>query len=137
MSAAVSVVERLGALVPEMIVFGGSVVVSVTGLSPRRSVRAATPLLAVITLVAALLALTKGWGGSTTAGLLLPGVGPFVRALILLMGIGGAALAAGLIDRRYEEAVARGVFGAPTFFVNGEMFFGQDRLDFVEEALIP
>jgi 2-hydroxychromene-2-carboxylate isomerase len=28
------------------------------------------------------------------------------------------------------------VFGAPTFFVNGEMFFGQDRLDFVEEALI-
>ena len=36
-----------------------------------------------------------------------------------------------------EGAVARGVFGAPTFFVNGEMFFGQDRLDFVEEALIP
>ncbi len=35
-----------------------------------------------------------------------------------------------------EGAVARGVFGAPTFFVNGEMFFGQDRLDFVEEALV-
>lgn len=36
-----------------------------------------------------------------------------------------------------ESAVARGVFGAPTFFVNGEMFFGQDRLDFVEEKLLP
>jgi len=36
-----------------------------------------------------------------------------------------------------EAAVARGVFGAPTFFVNGEMFFGQDRLDFVEERLLP
>ena len=36
-----------------------------------------------------------------------------------------------------EGAVARGAFGAPTFFVNGEMFFGQDRLDFVEEALLP
>ncbi|MFM9862730.1 MAG: 2-hydroxychromene-2-carboxylate isomerase [Micropepsaceae bacterium] len=36
-----------------------------------------------------------------------------------------------------EGAVARGVFGAPTFFVNGDMFFGQDRLDFVEEALLP
>lgn len=36
-----------------------------------------------------------------------------------------------------ESAIARGVFGAPTFFVNGEMFFGQDRLDFVEEALLP
>ena len=34
-----------------------------------------------------------------------------------------------------EGAVARGVFGAPTFFVGDEMFFGQDRMDFVEEAL--
>lgn len=34
-----------------------------------------------------------------------------------------------------EEAVAQGVFGAPSFFVNGEMFFGQDRLSFVETAL--
>ena len=34
-----------------------------------------------------------------------------------------------------EEAVKRGVFGAPTCFVGGEMFFGQDRLDFVREAL--
>ena len=32
-----------------------------------------------------------------------------------------------------EEAVARGVFGAPTFFVGKDMFWGQDRLDFVEE----
>ncbi|HTQ77438.1 MAG TPA: 2-hydroxychromene-2-carboxylate isomerase [Burkholderiales bacterium] len=34
-----------------------------------------------------------------------------------------------------DEAVARGVFGAPTFFVGEEMFFGQDRLEFVREAL--
>jgi 2-hydroxychromene-2-carboxylate isomerase len=34
-----------------------------------------------------------------------------------------------------EEAVKRGAFGAPTFFVSDEMFFGQDRLDFVEAAL--
>jgi 2-hydroxychromene-2-carboxylate isomerase/uncharacterized cupin superfamily protein len=33
-----------------------------------------------------------------------------------------------------DEAVARGVFGAPTMFVGGRMFFGQDRLDFVREA---
>ena len=36
-----------------------------------------------------------------------------------------------------EEAVKRGVFGAPTMFVGGEIFFGQDRLDFVREALKP
>jgi 2-hydroxychromene-2-carboxylate isomerase len=34
-----------------------------------------------------------------------------------------------------EEAVARGVFGAPTFFVGEQMFFGQDRVEFVREAL--
>ena len=34
-----------------------------------------------------------------------------------------------------EDAVARGVFGAPTVFVGDAMFFGQDRLDFVKEAL--
>nr|WP_310522801.1 2-hydroxychromene-2-carboxylate isomerase [Polymorphobacter sp.] len=33
-----------------------------------------------------------------------------------------------------ESAVARGAFGAPTFFVDGAMYFGQDRLDWVEEA---
>ena len=34
-----------------------------------------------------------------------------------------------------DEAVARGVFGAPTSFVDGKMFFGNDRLHFVELAL--
>jgi len=34
-----------------------------------------------------------------------------------------------------EAAVARGAFGIPTFFVNGEMFFGKDRLAQVEEQL--
>ncbi len=34
-----------------------------------------------------------------------------------------------------DEAVGRGVFGAPTFFVGDRMFFGQDRLEFVAEAL--
>ena len=34
-----------------------------------------------------------------------------------------------------EEAVKRGVFGAPTIFVGDQMFFGQDRMDFVREAL--
>lgn len=33
-----------------------------------------------------------------------------------------------------EEAVSRGVFGAPTMIVEDELFFGQDRLDFVAEA---
>ena len=34
-------------------------------------------------------------------------------------------------------AVARGVFGVPTFFVGDDMFFGKDRLGQVEEAVDP
>jgi 2-hydroxychromene-2-carboxylate isomerase len=34
-----------------------------------------------------------------------------------------------------ESAVARGVFGAPTMFIGEQMFFGQDRFQFVEMAL--
>jgi 2-hydroxychromene-2-carboxylate isomerase len=34
-----------------------------------------------------------------------------------------------------DRAIARGVFGAPTFFVGDEMFWGKDRLDFVERWL--
>ncbi|MFJ7286556.1 2-hydroxychromene-2-carboxylate isomerase [Pseudomonas sp. NPDC099000] len=34
-----------------------------------------------------------------------------------------------------EQAVQRGVFGAPSMFIGDQMFFGQDRLDFVLEAL--
>lgn len=34
-----------------------------------------------------------------------------------------------------EEAVERGILGAPSYVVDGEIFFGQDRLDFVARAL--
>jgi 2-hydroxychromene-2-carboxylate isomerase len=34
-----------------------------------------------------------------------------------------------------NRAVERGVFGVPTFFVNEEMFWGKDRLDFVEQRV--
>ena len=33
-----------------------------------------------------------------------------------------------------DVAIARGVFGAPTMFVGDEMWFGQDRVDWVEAA---
>ncbi len=39
------------------------------------------------------------------------------------------------LKRVTEEAVARGIFGAPSFIVDGELFWGNDRLLFVEEQL--
>jgi 2-hydroxychromene-2-carboxylate isomerase len=39
------------------------------------------------------------------------------------------------LDAETNAAAKRGVFGAPTIFVGDQMFFGNDRLDFVVEAL--
>jgi 2-hydroxychromene-2-carboxylate isomerase len=39
------------------------------------------------------------------------------------------------LEQATAEAAARGIFGSPTIFVGKEMFFGNDRLDFVAEAL--
>ena len=43
------------------------------------------------------------------------------------------------VQERYEadtkEAIDAGVFGAPSYVIDGEIFWGQDRLDFVERAL--
>jgi 2-hydroxychromene-2-carboxylate isomerase len=35
-----------------------------------------------------------------------------------------------------EDAVAHGVFGSPSFLVEGELFFGKDRLRDVEEEIV-
>ena len=34
-----------------------------------------------------------------------------------------------------EKVVQKGAFGAPTIFIGEEMFFGQDRMDFIEEYI--
>jgi len=34
-----------------------------------------------------------------------------------------------------QEAIDKGVFGAPSYVYDGELYWGQDRLDFVERAL--
>ena len=58
-------------------------------------------------------------------------------------GLDGAALRAAetsptvqALYRQYsDEAVAQGIFGAPIFVLDGERFWGQDRLDFLDRAL--
>lgn len=60
------------------------------------------------------------------------------------LGIDKARLAAGVQEEAIknalradvEQAIARGVFGAPTIFVDGEMFWGHDRLDQVERWIM-
>jgi 2-hydroxychromene-2-carboxylate isomerase len=52
-----------------------------------------------------------------------------------LMQIADAQPARDALAALTETAIARGVFGAPTFFAGNEMFWGKDRLDFVERWL--
>ena len=66
-----------------------------------------------------------------------------VGAMLAAAGFDPAAILALVADQQVKDelktltqaAVDRGIFGAPTFFVGKEMFWGQDRLDFVREAL--
>jgi carboxymethylenebutenolidase len=66
-----------------------------------------------------------------------------VAAMVREQGLDPAALAevavAADAQARYdlytEEAIARGVFGAPSYVVDDEIFWGQDRLDFLDRKL--
>lgn len=52
-----------------------------------------------------------------------------------LIGLAGEAAAKDGLRERSDAAVRRGLFGVPSMFVGDSLFFGQDRLDFVREAL--
>lgn len=67
-----------------------------------------------------------------------------LTARLTKAGLDGAALVAQAqalevkaeLARATEAAVARGVFGLPTFFVGSEMFFGKERLGQIEDELL-
>ena len=67
-----------------------------------------------------------------------------IRTALDGSGIDGARVLARIQDQdvkdkllqNTEASVARGTFGAPTFFVGDEIFFGKDRLRDVEEEIV-
>jgi 2-hydroxychromene-2-carboxylate isomerase len=65
-----------------------------------------------------------------------------LAALLATLGLPAQRLAdaqAQAVQARYEadtqRAIDTGVFGAPTYAIDGELFWGQDRLDFVQRRL--
>jgi 2-hydroxychromene-2-carboxylate isomerase len=66
-----------------------------------------------------------------------------VVAVLNGAGVSGADLARRIddpeldaaVDAATDDAAARGVFGAPTMYVGDEMFFGNDRFDFIRASL--
>ncbi|MEQ9228547.1 MAG: 2-hydroxychromene-2-carboxylate isomerase [Parvibaculum sp.] len=67
-----------------------------------------------------------------------------IKAVLDAGGIDGAHILARIQEpdvkaklvANTEDAVVRGAFGIPTFFVDGEIYFGKDRLQDVEEAIL-
>lgn len=67
-----------------------------------------------------------------------------IKAALDTGGIDGAHILARIQDAdvkakliaNTEDAVTRGAFGIPTFFVDGDIYFGKDRLRDVEEAIL-
>ena len=53
----------------------------------------------------------------------------------IMSGMDDPAVKQQLIDNT-EASVARGAFGSPTFFVDGDMYFGKDTLREVEELIV-
>ncbi len=52
-----------------------------------------------------------------------------------IVGVAQSAEIADRLDRENAAAAEQGVFGVPTFIVDGEQYFGNDRLSFVEEHI--
>jgi 2-hydroxychromene-2-carboxylate isomerase len=81
---------------------------------------------------------TAAWGDAVDLG-----DEAALRAVLRGAGIDADELLRSIDDQRTkdelrratEAAIERGVFGAPAFFVGDELFWGNDRLDFVERAL--
>lgn len=51
-----------------------------------------------------------------------------------LIAAAGSDATAAVYDANTDEAIRRSVFGSPTYFVDGDMFYGQDRLELVARA---
>ena len=64
-----------------------------------------------------------------------------VRDLLAANGFDPGLASSGLLSgaetfqRNTDEALKRGVFGSPSYLVNDQVFFGQDRLDYLDEYL--
>jgi len=68
-----------------------------------------------------------------TLAVLIDRCGHDAKALLASAGNDPAVAAAYATNT--DEAIARSVFGSPTYFVDGDMFYGQDRLELIEKSL--
>ncbi len=137
-------VEKLWFLMPEMCLFAGAVVVSVVGLSHRRALRDALPLVTCLFLLAAFVITPLLYGadrvydeqGISRAGLLMPMLGKYVKMIVCAIGIVLTMLSVGLIDRRLDAAVEAGRTTFDPMRVNRGEYFAFFLLSLIGVMLV-
>ena len=103
-------IEKLGFLVPEIILFAATVVVMMLGLSPRSGLRSCVGFVAILALLGAMVASLFSPVAESSP---LPQLIPYAKSLIAAVGVLLIMLLAGTVDRDLEEGVGRtGLFDA-------------------------
>jgi len=102
--------SKLTLIAPEILLFAGSVVVAVLGLSRNPSVRRAVPVVTALFLAGSIgvTAWVYRSDAVLTSGLVLPMLGGYAKALIAAVGILLVMLAGATVDRKLEEAFESG-----------------------------
>jgi NADH-quinone oxidoreductase subunit N len=125
LASSVDMSAKLALIAPEILLFVGSVVVAVLGLSRNASVRRAVPLTTALFLAGSIGVTAWVYRSDAVAasGLILPSLGAYAKALIAIVGIFLVMLAGPAIDRRLETAFdsGRAAFD-PIRVMRGEFF---------------
>lgn len=118
-------IEKLWLLIPEILLFGGVIVVSIMGLSPLKNLRDMVPFVVMVFLAAAFVSVPMVYSPERVAQaeLIMPMLGQYVKMLVCGIGILLVMLKVGLIDRRYEKLVGAGLTMFDPMRVNRGEFF--------------
>jgi NADH-quinone oxidoreductase subunit N len=115
MTTAHPMLQKLWFIIPEMAIFLGVAVVFILGLSPRKRVREALPLVTAGFLALGFILTPIVYSSEIGAALLrdrefllLPMLGQYVKMIVCAVGLVMALLTVGMIDRKMEHAVATG-----------------------------
>lgn len=102
--------DRLWFLIPELIVLSGAVVCAIAGLSNRAGIRRNVGFIACAFLAMACIAVPFIYTPEkiATSDSLLPHLGKYIKFFVALVGILLVMSAGGLMDRKYEHAIAKG-----------------------------
>jgi len=98
-------IEKLPLLWPEIFLFLGTCLVMVVGLSPSAVLR---QLCGPITMLSLAVAGVAAQLAPTPEQALLPGLAPYAKSMIAVVGLVLCMLASGTVDREEESAIARG-----------------------------